>query len=56
MKEVSASLVARVYIVCPTCGESIEIKLEGLSNFGWIPTWLQEFEKEAGYNKQDKEA
>ena len=22
--------------------------------FGWIPTWLQEFEKEAGYTKEIK--
>ena len=33
MSEVSATLKAKVQIVCPKCGELLEIKLEGLSNY-----------------------
>ncbi len=33
MAEVSATLKAKVQIACPKCGELIEVKIEGLSNY-----------------------
>ncbi len=33
MAEVSAAFKAKVQIACPKCGELIEIKIEGLSNY-----------------------
>ena len=33
MKKVTARLKVKVIIVCPCCGEVIEVSLEGLSNY-----------------------
>ena len=33
MEKVCASVKATVNIVCPNCGEDIEIKIENLSNY-----------------------
>lgn len=33
-KIVVAPLQAKIVVVCPTCGEMIEVKVEGLTNYG----------------------
>ena len=33
MKKVVAPIQAKILVVCPTCGEMIEVEIEGLTNY-----------------------